>query len=266
MKEIKKIKTALTLIMMSALMLFTASSCVLKVKKVNYGSVGIKQKFGKLDNKVLQPGLKVYSFGTKLIRVDTRAQMFNAQNQLSRALDGIQLTPELNVYISINEQKVPELLKSYHRTRNLKVSVSTFKYLINPVIEESIAKVVSQSTSFEEVNSNREQFAQKVLLEIKQKLGDYFIVDKTVLAALDMSAETAAVMTERATLRQQLNNKELQLELAKKQIELDSLRAISQKNSNNIIQPSLSDQILQNKKIESFIEIGKQGNSFIITD
>lgn len=238
------------------------SSCLIKFKTIKEGSVGVKQRFGKYKTNSLEPGFKVYTMGTRMIRVEIRNRSFFIK-QTARMADGTKITPNITVSLSINPNMVVDFLKEYGQKNIRNYTIYSFKSWFTPLIRQSIAEVVSTVTSFEEINANRTAFADIVEEKARKLLKNYVLIDELVVTTIHMTEVLAAEMDRRGALSQKLINTNLEIELEKREQELDSIRATSIKNSNKIIQPSLTPEILEKMNIENQQQ-NQNGNVIIV--
>lgn len=263
MKSIQRsIKFAVLLFIISIL-----TSCAVKFKTIRPGNVGVKTTFGKIHDEALDPGLKVYFFGTRMYRIDTRIIDFGTK-QNAIAKDGVELIPKVSVFYSINPDKVSQLISEYNRSRvSLRVFPRDFRSIVQAKVHDAMAKVISESNSFEEVNQNRSLLAQEITDKTNELItNDYFIIHSVLVNEIDMSREVRQHITHRAVIQQEMTNIEYEIALRQRQIELAKIEAEAEKAGYEIIQPTLSPEVLRKAEIDALREAGKNSSSIIIRD
>jgi regulator of protease activity HflC (stomatin/prohibitin superfamily) len=248
------------------LVLLSLSSCIIKWKTVESGEIGIKKRFGVVQEKLFQPGFKVFFPGTKMYLVKTQMNEFTVKHA-TRTLDGTLITPEVSFFIKIKEEKSADIVRDnlqYFKRKT--VTPFDFFYLIESIFENAIAEAVSQTQSFEDNNVNRKKLALKIKQEIEShEIMDYFEIDKVLISSIFIDEVFREVINKEVQLNKELSNIELEIELKRKQLILDRLEAVSDSTYNSILKSTLDQYIIEFEKTKTQREIGTSpGNQTII--
>lgn len=259
-KNATKMNKFFALVMISVSMLL--SSCLIKFKSIKSGSVGVKQTFGKYKEKTLDPGLKVYTIGTRMLQVNLAPTKFIIE-QPTRLSDGSLLSPTVNIFVRINPDNVVKLMKEQYSSRSRRIDPNSFAPWIKSITQESIAKTSIQYEGFEQVNIDREDYKRRLLANLDGRFKNYFIIEDLTVPSVHMNRERAGALDDYSVLTQKIVNMDLEIQLAQKQITLDSLRAVSERRSNEVINPSLTPEILEKERIENN-QMGNGNQTIII--
>ena len=240
-------KRILTLVILCAFVIL--SGCVIKLKSVKSGNIGVKQTFGKYKEKTLNPGLKVYSLGTRILQVNLAPTRF-VISQPTRLSDGSVIDPTVHLFLKINPERAVQLLNEQYAERSRKVSPNSFSSWITSVTQECIAKTSAQYSAFEDVNNNRELYKEQLLIQLNGRFKAFFTIEDLTIPSVQMNREKANALDNHSVLTQRLINMDLEIQLAQKRIVLDSLRAVSERRTNEVINPSLTPEVLEKERIE----------------
>jgi hypothetical protein len=253
------------------------SSCLVKVKTIKSGEVGVKQTFGEINNKVRNPGVKVYFIGSKMYRVSTKIHKVS-EEQSARLKDGVLITPLVDVLYKINPSKANVLIEDYnfyrldyygeYKKRSLNRLPKDYSSLVKSFTNDAIAKVVSESNSYTDNNQYRALLASRIKDAIQANVSDsIFIIEKVMVNTIGINEAFKDELDIQSTLNKQISNIDLQIALKKKEVELSKLEAERVSTYNKTIDASLTPNILENNKTEALKDQGNNGSKkIIITD
>ena len=108
-------------ILLSALagpsLITSTTSCLVKFKTIKEGEVDIKRSLGKIQEKTLDQGFRLYFVGTKIIKLDTKIKSIKIA-QDARTKDDVLLIPNVELMIRINPDKAAQILNTYELKDN----------------------------------------------------------------------------------------------------------------------------------------------------
>ena len=278
---------------MRKLVLITAvvallSSCAV----IRPGEVGLKVKYGKIQPGILTPGLHGRGIiSTKIERFDTRVIEYSDKVGFHSS-EGIEVTSEITLLYHL----IPDSAQSiYQKFDGYYQSSLIINNLITAVRQEGLNHPAV------ELITKRNEVEQSVKDKLAETIGKYgFSIDLVLIKDIDLpsaitqtiqaklNAEQVSKKTEidleiqRKNLDYQIEKekKEAELDVAKKRIALDFviekqereaerllIEAESVKKSNDILNASLTDKVIEYKALEITRDLVKSPNSkIIVTD
>jgi regulator of protease activity HflC (stomatin/prohibitin superfamily) len=278
---------------MKKLVLITAvvallSSCAV----IRPGEVALKVRYGKVQPKIMEPG--TYGRGilfTKVERFDTRVTEYSDKVNFHSS-EGIEVTSAITVLYKL----VPDSVISIYRKFD--------GYYQQSLIVNNLITVLRQeglNHTAVELITKRSEIEQAIKEKLAGVVGNYgFVVDLVLLKDVELPPEitrtireilNAEMVSEKTEVdigiqRKNLDykiekeKKEAELDVAKKRIALDFviekqereaerllIEAESVKKSNDILNASLTDKVIEYKALEITRDLVKSPNSkIIVTD
>jgi regulator of protease activity HflC (stomatin/prohibitin superfamily) len=198
----KKVKIILGIIMGFAIILLFAS-----ITTVPTGHVGIKTRFGKVQNDVINEGLNFkVPFIEKIVRIDCRTQKIELENATATK-DLQEVTFKIAVNFNITKETANELYKT--------TGTNYEDVTLNPSILESIKAVTAQYTA-EELITKRSEVSNKMQETLKEKIETkgFNVIDFNIID-LDFSAEYNQAIEKKQVAEQEAKQAQYELEKAK---------------------------------------------------
>lgn len=277
-----------TFIFMVAIVAILFSSCAI----IRPGEVGLKVKYGKIQPDILTPGLHGRGIiSTKIERFDIRVIEYS--NKVGfHSSEGIEITSEITLLYHL----IPDSVQSiYQKFDGYYQSSLIINNLITAVRQEGL------NHSAIELITKRNEVEQSVKDKLAETIGKYgFSIDLVLIKDIDLpsaitqtiqaklNAEQVSKKTEidleikRKNLDYQIEKekKEAELEVAKQRIALNFVVEKQQKEaerllieseaikkSQDILNSSLTDKLIQYKALDITKELVKSPNTkVIITD
>lgn len=282
-----KAKLLFTLLICASLLLF--SSCA----RIIQDEVGVKRTFGKLNKKVLSPGIRFFNpFASTVIKVPVRTINLEIEAGLP-SKEGLTIKSEISILYSVKKQDIPKILET--------VGLDFQQVLILPVFRSASADVCARFYAKDMHSSERARIEK----EIKEKMMDVldergFNIEAVLMKSITLppslskaieeklSAEQDALRMEfiLARERQEANRRAIEAEGRKTSVviaaEADKsvviiaaegkkqasiLEAEGTKEANELINKSLSNMTIKYYQIEAFKNLCTSPNAkTIITD
>ena len=231
------------------------SSCAI----VRPGEVGVKQKLGKLDDKVKSSGTMWFNpINSTVLKVSTQTENLELTISLP-SKEGLSITSQISILYQINDQKVPDVINDLGLN---------FEPIIANIFRSAAADVCARYNAKDMHSGMRASIETAIAERMSEVLVDRGIIIEEVLLksirlpdALSMSIEQK-LQAEQDALRMKFVLEQEKLEAERKLIEARGTR-----DAQKILAEGLTKQILEFKSIEAFIELAKSQNSkVIITD
>lgn len=212
------------------------------ITTVPTGYVGVKTRFGKVQDDVIQEGLNTKApFIEKIVKIDCKTQKVELENATATR-DLQEVTFKIAVNFNINKQTANELYKT--------TGINYQDIIVTPAILESIKSVTAQYTA-EELITKRSEVSNKMQETLKDKIENkgFNIVDFNIID-LDFSEEYNKAIEKKQVAEQEAKQAQYELEKAKveneKKIENAKADAEVMRQQNQ----EITDKTLELKRLE----------------
>jgi prohibitin 1 len=231
------------------------SSCAI----VRPGEVGVKQSLGKLSNKTKISGTVWFNpFTSKVIRVSTQTENLELTISLP-SKEGLSITSQISILYHIEGTKVPDIV------RDLGLD---FEPVIANIFRSASADVCSRYFAKDMHSGMRAKIEEEIAERMNKILLERgIIIEAVLLKSIQLPPGLAnsieqKLQAEQDAMRMQFVLEQEKLEAKRKIIEAEGVR-----DAQKILAEGLSNEILELKSIEAFIQLAKSQNTkVIITD
>ena len=177
------------------------------------GEVALKVRFGKIKPQVLQPGPHGRAIiGTRVVRFDTRV-VEQSHKIHFHSLEGIEVSSDITLLYHI----VPDSIKSIYKKFN--------KYYENSLIINNLITVLRQeglNHKAIELITMRSEIEQTVKDNLSAVIGKYgFAIDLMLVKDIELPVEIMKSIQAKLTAEQILRNTEVDLEIKRKNLDYD---------------------------------------------
>lgn len=215
---------------------------------VDAGHTGVVVTLGKVNEGVLQEGIHAkIPFVQKVVKIDNRISKLEVNTEaFSKDLQSV------NTVLAINYRV--DTAKSYSIYKNIGADYETV--LVVPAVNE-VLKAITATYTAEESVTNRVLISDGLIQGLNDKLNGIglYVTDVNIID-FDFSDAFITAIEEKQVAQQKLLKAETEKQTAIKnaQAEAESLkiRAEAEAEANRVISQSLSEQIIENKKIEKW--------------
>ena len=217
---------------------------IASITTVPTGYVGVKTRFGKVQDDVIQEGFNFKApFIESIVKIDCRTQKYEVTTEASSK--DLQKISNLKIVINYNVDKTTannlykEVGKDYQTV------------LIEPAILESIKQGISQYTA-EETITKRSEVADTIMNLLKQKLENKgVIVTALNITDLSFSEEFDTAVEQKQIVEQETQKAQYELEKAK----VENEKKIENAKADAEVMRQQNEQITENylrlKEIEN---------------
>lgn len=223
------------------------------------GEVGVKQKLGTLSDDYKTQGTIWYNpFVTRVIV--TNVQISDVELALSLpSKEGLSVEAQISILYRIDEQSVPSVI------RNIGLG---YENIISNVFRSSAADVCAQYFAKDMHSGMRAEIEKAILQSMSETLNPQGIIIEAVLLK---SIQLPAGLANSIESKLQAEQNAMRMEFILKQEELEAqqkiIEATGSKDAQLILSEGLTEQIIQIRSIEAFLELAKSPNAkVIITD
>ena len=215
---------------------------------VDAGHTGVVTTFGKVNEGVLQEGIHFkIPFIQQVVKIDNRIQKLEVNTEaFSKDLQSV------NTVLAINYRV--DTAKSYSIYKNIGADYENV--LVVPAVNE-VLKAITATYTAEESVTNRQLISDGLVTGLNEKLNDIglYVTDVNIID-FDFSDAFITAIEEKQVAQQQLlkaeTEKKTKITNAEADAEAQKIRAEGEAEANKTISQSLTDQVIENKKIEKW--------------
>lgn len=259
-------KSVVTVVVLASLIiwLFFASIIIIEA-----GETGVYSLFGKVKEKELSSGFHLVIPLAKVTKMSIRTEeytMSTAQNEGKRKGDdaitsltkeGLSIDLDMTVLYRINENKASDIYRTVGLTYEEKI--------IRPTIRTSIRDVIAQYEAKDIYSEKRQEAAQQILEKLKKEIEDRgIIIEEVLLRNVQLPANLAQSIQEKLQAEQEAQKYDFILVKEKKEKERKIIEAEGQRDSQKIINESLSNNYLYYLYIKDLKD--RQGTIYVPTN
>lgn len=215
---------------------------------VQPGHTGVVVTLGKVQEGVMQEGIHVkMPFVQTVEKIDNRIQKLEVSTEaFSKDLQSVQTVLAINYRVDSN--------KSFSIYKNIGPDYENV--LVVPAVNE-VLKAITATYTAEESVTNRQLISDGLVQGLNNKLNDIglYITDVNIID-FDFSDAFITAIEEKQVAQQQLlkaeTEKKTAITNAQAEAEAIKIKADAEAEANEAISKSLTDKIIENKKIEKW--------------
>ena len=215
---------------------------------VQPGHTGVVVTMGRVNDGVLQEGIHAKApFVQQVVKIDNRIRKLEVDTEaFSKDLQSV------NTRLAVNYRV--DTAKSYSIYKNIGADYESV--LVVPAVNEVLKAIVATYTAEESV-TNRVLISEGLVTGLNDKLNEIglYITDVNIID-FDFSEAFITAIEEKQVAQQQLlkaeTEKQTAITNAEAEAEAIKIRAEAEAQANRTISESLTDQIIENKKIEKW--------------
>lgn len=275
--------------LLSLVSLTVISSCTV----IRPSQVGVKSTLGKIKGKIRQPGPVVFNpFVSRIIKVNVRTMNLSIKENLP-SKEGLTILSESSILYHIKSDDVPKIIQE--------TGLNYEENLILPVFRSAASDVCSRYYAKDMHSAKRneiEKEIQKRLAEVCEEKG--FIIEAVLLKSISLPAGLTKSIETKLEAEQEALRMEFVLDRQKKEVERQiieaegakktnviqaeakaqtmkieaegraqsiEIEAKANKTANELLNNSITPNLLRLKQIEAFIKLSTSNNTkTIVTD
>ncbi len=244
-------KKILTIIAATTLM----TSCAV----IRPGEAGVKQRLGKLDDKVTTQGTIVFNpFTTKVIKESIQTNNLKLALRLP-SKEGLSVDSEISILYRLEVDKVPTVLRNVG---------PNYQDVMSAVFRSASSDVCSQFFAKDMHSGKRADTEMAIKSKMEETLSPQEIIIEAVLMKSIQLPQGLSLSIEKK-LQAEQDAMRMEFILQRERLEADRkiIEATGTRDAQMILAQGLTPEILKIRSIEAFIELAKSNNSkVIITD
>lgn len=223
------------------------------------GEVGVKQKLGKLEDRVRQPGaVAINPFTTRVIKASVQTNDLELSLSLP-SKEGLSIVSQISILYRLEQEKVPSVI------RNLGLNYET---IIANVFRSASADVCAQFFAKDMHSGMRASIEE----EIRKKMTSILVpqgilVESVLMKSIQLPAGLAKSVEEKLQAEQDAMRMDFVLQQARKEAERKIIEAKGISDAQKILSEGLTEPIIRLRSIEAFDQLSKSPNAkIIVTD
>ncbi|MBT8099835.1 MAG: hypothetical protein KJO82_08795 [Gammaproteobacteria bacterium] len=238
---------------------------------VETGNVAVEKTLGKVDHEEMLQGLNFkLPFLTNRIEFSAKEIAIDINDLTPKAADNLSLKDlDVSVFYRVPQDRVSELMVKYAATAERGrdgIYLPAFG-LVWREARSTIYEQVSEIDSLQ-LHKRREFLQTAVMSELQERLertdpGD-IIITRVVVRALNTDPSIEAAIRDAVEAEKRLEAKQVQVEIAKKDAEIEIERAKGIAEANNIINSSLTAEYLQHEVNTALLEFADNQGSVVV--
>lgn len=238
--------------------LFLIISFFNSFKSIPTGYVGVKTRFGEVQNTVMNEGINFkVPYIEKIVLLDCRTQKLDYTMEASSK----DLQKITNLKISVNYNIIKDSANKLYR----EIGTSYQSVVLEPALYEAIKSTIANYTA-EELITKRSEVSALATEAFFNRVHDYgIIVTALNITDLSFSAEFDAVIEQKQIVEQQTKQAQLELEKAKIENETKIENAKAEAEVMKQQNAQITDQTLRLKELEIMEEYVEKWNGQLPT-
>ena len=236
-----------------ALSTIAFTSCVV----VSPGTVGVKNKLGKLSNKVVQPGIVgLNPFITRVITVPTRTVNLEVPLYLP-SKEGLNVLAEISILYHIEAMQAPNVIQT--------VGENYEQVMILSVFRSAAADVCSRYMAKDMHSGQRAEIEAAISNHMDSLLIDRgFVIESVLMKSISLppglyDAIESKLEAEQIAQRMEFELEQERLEAKRKKIEAEGTR-----DAQKVLAEGLTDEIIKWRSLEVFEKLSNSPNAKLI--
>lgn len=243
-------------------LLALAAVCILMASctTVRQGTVGVKQRFGKLDDRIITAGLVgVNPFSTRVIKVPIRT----VNREVDLALpskEGLNVQCEISILYRIMPEKVPQIIGTIGPDYEQAVIVSVFRSAAADICARYYAKDM-HSAQRSAIEAEIATYMNSVLSERGM------VIENVLMKSIKLPPGLAKAIEDKLEAEQRAQQMEFILQRERSEAQRRVIEAEGIRDAQLVLTEGLNENIIRYQSIEAFKQLAASPNAkVIITD
>lgn len=237
-------------ILCTAISAVLLSSCTV----IKQGEVGVKRSFGKINEKPLMEGAKLYNpFTTTIIKLPTRTINMEVRLPLP-SKEGLTVQSEVSILYRLVGNYSPKIVETIGRGYE--------QVIILPIFRSAVADVSSQFFAKDMHTGQRAVIEKSIKDLMTSQLTDRgFIVESVLLKSIVLPVGLTKAIEEKLEAEQDAQRMQFVLDKERQEAKRRTIEAEGIRDSQKIISEGLSPLLLRFKTIEAFNKLSTSSNA-----
>lgn len=224
---------------------------------VRQGTVGVKQRFGKLDERIITAGLVgVNPFSTRVIKVPIRT--VNREVELALpSKEGLNVQCEISILYRIIPEKVPQIIGTIGPDYEQAVIVSVFRSAAADICARYYAKDM-HSAQRSVIEAEIATYMNSVLSERGM------VIENVLMKSIKLPAGLAKAIEDKLEAEQRAQQMEFILQRERSEAQRRVIEAEGIRDAQLVLTEGLNENIIRYQSIEAFKQLAASPNAKVI--
>jgi regulator of protease activity HflC (stomatin/prohibitin superfamily) len=244
------------MIWMALILVLCTTSCT----TVRQGTVGVKQRFGKLDDRIITAGLVgLNPFTTKVIKVPV--QTVNREVQMALpSKEGLNVQCDISILYRIVPDQVPAIIATIGPNYENALIVSVFRSAASDICARYYAKDMH--------SAQRAGIEAEIAAHMNKLLEPRgFVIESVLMKSIQLPPGLAKAIEDKLEAEQRAQQMEFELQRERKEAERRVIEAEGIRDAQKVLSEGLNENIIRYQSIEAFKSLASSPNAkVIITD
>ena len=219
------------------------------------GTVGIVERFGRVSQKILEPGIHLINPSSKVVKYSTRLKDIKEVISTT-SKEGLSLDLDVSVQYKIDSKKLREIY--------INLGEDTEEILI-PRFRSIIREITAQYELDAVYGEKRQELAQTLGQKLNNDLSSMgFIIDKVLLRKVVLPEEIQNAIQEKLAAEQESQKLDFEIEQARKEAEKEKIEAQGKAEAQRILSQGLTPEVLKLRSIEATTSLAESQNSKLV--
>ncbi|MEM7155237.1 MAG: prohibitin family protein [Myxococcota bacterium] len=240
----------------ASLALLVAGGCAV----VQPGEVGVKSKWGKLDEKVHTPGLVgLNRISSRLYRVPT--QTVNREVQLNLpSKEGLNVSAEISILYHIQAERAPDVIRD--------VGLDYEEVLILSVFRSASADICARFFAKDMHSGKRAEIEAEIQKQMGEQLAERgFVIEAVLLKSIRLPPGLYTAIEDKLEAEQEAQRMQFVLQREQREAERKTIEAQGVRDAQKVLADGLSEEIIRWRSLEVLQELASSPNAkLIVTD
>ena len=260
-----KVKAGLGLTIGGIIIVVAIIIAFLSIERVPQGTVGVVYSPKGVKDNTLSPGWHLVAPMNRVNEYPTRTQTISYKDMNVSTSDGKNLNLDIDVNYKVDSSKAVEL---FNRFGSADIEQLEKGYLRSRV-QDNVRQSVSKYSVIDAFGVKTSEIKKSTLDKLEENLkGQGFIVEDIALSSPKADKNTQKAIDRRVKANQELERKQVDKQIAKEEAERKEIEAKGTKKANEIVEESLTDELLQKQLIEKWkgdtpITLPDSGNAIL---
>lgn len=253
------------------MLIILAAAWLAACTQIDTGNVGVEATFGQVKPDPLPPGLYQTVFKT-VYEVSAREVPIELNNLSPKTKDNVTLQDmDVTAYVKVDATKASAIMIKY--AGDLQWYKEGGSYLVGLGLATRTAREAAYKAAAQWASSDIHQRRTEVAEQIRQEMQDsldadagpkWFLVTNVVVRSILTDPKLEAAIKEAAEVEFQIRAKKQQVNLAQAEAERKRIEAEGEARANQIIANSLTNPLLELRRIEMQKEFAKEGTHTVL--
>lgn len=233
-----------------------ASGCAI----IQPGEVGVKAKWGRLEEKIYQPGLVALGpISSRMIRIPT--QTVNREVKLNLpSKEGLNVSAEISILYHIEAERAPDVIQD--------VGLDYEDVLILSVFRSASADICARFFAKDMHSGKRAEIEAQIQKEMDKLLAPRgFIIEAVLLKSIRLPPGLYTAIEDKLEAEQEAQRMKFVLQREQQEAERKTIEAEGVRDSQKVLADGLSDAIIRWRSLEVLERLASSPNAkLIVTD